>query len=458
MNLRKNSKMGSTLATVLVFASAGLIVLTIYLAHQTRTSTQALRSPAALQALLNARSGIYRALEMLESENEPDTLKTISALDNLFRMDMFDDTNAIVFDEPMSMNREKTVLLYTGDSVNISDITFNVQGIYNLITSSSTVNKIKRTVEAAQGSAAPAKPDTVLILENSLPVKGRFRGKVHQISENLDTLSSKSANGRIKNFISELKKQNIASEDTSTFDIPLIIQSSNSLASIPDTVRGHLMLDAAFSEVVWRDKRKIVVYGDLQITGSFKLENLEFNTGGEIRILDKGHLTNVSLFSMSRIFIGDNAVFQGNALSLGSINVYGKAEIKGKSSLIAAGTDTSRRHDKPSSYSIFLSESSNFDGTAIALGNPGGIKTGPDTKLSGILWAQKAVCHSGKLSGLIKAQYLFDCSGLGGDSLVKAAELAENSFSGALEPLLSISNYKMPYFMGTPQIISWREF
>ncbi|MCL2689218.1 MAG: hypothetical protein FWE57_05155 [Chitinispirillia bacterium] len=467
MILERRSESGSTLATVLFFASAGLIVLTMYLAHQTRSSVKALQSPAALQALLNARSGIYRALEMLaEGFDESDTLKTISAIDDLFRMDMFDDADAIVYDESMSMNNPKTISLYAGDDINRSEITFNVQGIYNLITSTSTVNKIIRTVEALQGSAAPAKPDTVLILENNLPIKGRFRGIVHRISKIVvdDTLSSKnnennvSSDKRIKMFLSELKNENIVYEDTSAFDIPLIIQTYRAIESIPDTVKGHLMLDGAFSEVVWRERRQIVVYGDLQITGSFKLENLELRTGGEIRILDKASLVNVSLFSMSRIFIGDNAVFQGNALSMGSINVYGKAEIRDRSSLIAVGTGTSEHQKKPSGYSIFLSESSVFDGTAIALDNPGGIKTDPDVKLSGILWAQKAVCHSGKLSGLIKAQWIFDCSDIGSDSLVDFSKLKENSFSGALEPLSSIGNYKMPYFMGTPQIISWREF
>ena len=461
--LKWHGKSGSTLTTVLVFASVGLIVLTLYLAHQTRTSVHALQSPAALQALLNARSGIYRGLEMLVSENdEPDTLKTISTLHNLFRMDMFDDADAITHDEPLftSIGSAKTISLYTDDDINKSEITFSVQGIYSLITSVSTVNKISRTVEALQGSAAPAKPDTVLILENSLPIKGRFRGRAHQTDKRLidDTLSLTNREKQIKKFISLLKNENIAYDDTSAFDIPLLIQSSNAVETIPDTVRGHLMLDGAFSEIVWRDRRQIVVYGDLQITGSFKLENLELRAGGEIRVLDRASLVNVSLFSMSRIFIGDNAVFSGNALSMSSINVYGKAEIKDRSSLIAIGDGSSRHQSRPSDYSIFLSESSVFDGTAIALNNPGGIKTGSDTKLSGILWAQKAVCHSGKLSGLIRAQFLFDCSGLSGDSLVKFTGLKENSFSGTLEPLLSIDNYRMPYFMGTPQIISWREF
>jgi hypothetical protein len=468
VNPPQYARSGSTLSAVLIFASVGLIVVTLYLAHQARSSAQALRSPAALQALLNARSGIYHGIEILEFGDARDTsdiIDTISALDHLFRMDMFNgvEQDTTGSDEFTDMNIAKTAFLYTDDSVNVSEITTSVHGIYNLITSVSTVNDIKRTVEALLGCGPPAKPDTVLILENNLPVTGQFRGKAHQEIKALDTLSgttgkpySKSLEERVKSFISEINNQNSTAEDSTIFDVPLTIQSSSALGTIPDTVKGHLLLDGAFSEVVWREKRKIIIYGDLQITGSFKLQDLELSAGGEIRILDKASLINVSLFSKNRIFIGDNAVFQGNGLSMGSINVYGKAEIKGKSSLIATGSLSNQ--SKHNNYSIFISESSTFDGTAVALGNPGGIKTDPDTKLKGILWAQKLVCHSGKLSGIIRARYLFDCSNSSSDSIVNVSKLTENSFTGTIEPLSSIVNYKMPYFMGALQIINWREF
>jgi hypothetical protein len=376
-------------------------------------------------------------------------------------MGMFDNGGAILGYEPSSTDVTETVFLYAGDSVNTSNINLSTQGIYRLITSVAAVHRTTRTVQARLGSSAPAKPDTVLILENNLPVRGRFQGRVHQINKIQDTLSSsKSMDERIKDFISGFNQGNIFNEDTSFFDIPLVIRSSGELSAIPDAVKTHLLLDGSFSGITWNAKRKITVSGDLQITGSFKLENLEFSVGGEIRILDHASLANASLFSARRIFIGDNAVFHGDALAMGSINVYGNAAVKGQSSLISAGVQSSaqQNREQPNRYSIFLSENATFDGTAVALGNPGGIKTDPGTEQRGILWAQKMACHSGKLSGILKAEFLLDCFDPKSDSLAAAPNIAENVFSGTIEPLLTIGEYVMPYFIGTPRIISWKEF
>jgi len=459
VNFRRWNENGNTLPLVLAFASIGMIIVTVYLTHQVQSNTRALRSPAALQATLNARSGIYRALEKLISGNESDTMETISAIDQIFRMDLFDNIDTD-FQELLDIDTTETVFLYTNDSVNTANITIDSQNIYSLITSRASALNITRTVEARLGCSAPAKPDTVLILENKLPVNGRFKGKVHQTVKSIDTMSSKSVERRINAFIAGLKRQSIVGgEDTSSFEAPLVIRSTGDLAAIPDTVKSHLMLDGAFSNIVWKDKRKITVYGDLQVTGFFEVENLEFSVSGETRILDDVSLANVSIFSARRIFIGDKAVFHGDAMTLGTINIYGSAEVKGRSLFIAAGSGAavSSSKGKASRYSILLSENSVFDGVVVALGSPGGIKTDPDTKLRGILWAEKAVCHRGSLAGIIRAEYLLDCSNPVNDT-ISPSKITENLFSGAIEPLLSVGNYKMPYFMGVPQIISWREF
>jgi hypothetical protein len=44
------------------------------------------------------------------------------------------------------------------------------------------------------------------------------------------------------------------------------------------------------------------------------------------------------------------------------------------------------------------------------------------------------------------------------DSITVSPNIVENTFNGTIEPLLSISDYVMPYFMGTPRVINWREF
>jgi len=460
VNFRQWNQNGNTLPLVLAFASIGMITVTVYLTHQVQSNVRALRSPAALQATLNARSGIYLALEKMIAGNEPDTMETISAADQIFRMDLFDNIDTSFQDEFSDTDTAETVFLYTNDSVNTANVTIDSQNIYSLITSRAIALNITRTVEARLGCSAPAKPDTVLILENKLPVNGRLKGQVHQTVKPIDTLPSKSMERRISGFISGLRRQiTSGEEDTAAFDAPLTVRSAGELAAIPDTVRSHLVLDGAFSSIAWKTQRKITVYGDLQITGFFELENIEFRVGGEVRILDKASLANVYIFSTRRIFIGDNAVFHGDAVTLGTINVYGSAEVKDRSLFIAAGSGVSASSGKgkPNRYSILLSETSIFDGTAAALGSPGGIKTDPDTRISGILWAEKALCHCGALSGIIRAEYLLDCSNPVNDT-VSPSKLTENVFSGTLEPLSTIGNYKMPYFMGAPKIIDWREF
>ncbi|MFP4013106.1 MAG: hypothetical protein ACLFVQ_03400 [Chitinispirillaceae bacterium] len=456
MNFFRNEQ-GNTLPVVLLFASCGLIIVTMYLAHQVRSTDLANRAPSSLQALLNARSGIYKGMEKLQSEEREDTLSTISAVDQIFRMDLFDSLD--LDPEPSMMGETETIQLFKEDTVNYSEVSITAQGMYCLVTSKSTVQKATRTVEVILGSSAPARPDTVIILENDLPLKGSYRGKLWQKTGKSDSKSQEKKT-QFRSFLSSLRERIVSEEDSTTFDVPLTIQSHKGVTTIPDTVRSHLVLDGTFSEITWKEKKKITVQGDLQLVGSFTLEDLDMAVGGEIRILDEAKLTNVSLFSMGRIFIGDNARFQGNALTTASINVYGNASVEKKSSLCAFGTADSigsRRKDIPRNYSILLSEQSVFDGTAIALGNPGGIKTDPGTQVSGILWAENLICHSGQLSGLIKASSLFDCSQMTEDTLVKASDLEENSFSGTAEPLSSIGEYRMPYFMGDPFIISWKE-
>ncbi len=465
MNFRPRGNDGSAMLVVLTFAAVGLIVVTSYLAHQARANVKALRSPAVTQATLNARSGVYRVFETLFSKNALDTLETIHAIDRLFGADMFNDADTGGFYyEAADTGAAKKTFLYARDSVNTAFVAVQTQGIYGLITSTSTAFNITRAAEARLGCQAPAKPDTVLILENDLPINGRFKGKAHRIVKTTDSLlsvsSSRNQEDRINGFISGIKRQNTFVEDTSVFGNPLIIRTHKEFAVIPDTVKTHLLLDGAALSAAWKSRRKITVYGDLQITGFFTLENVEFKVGGDIKLLDNASLANVGIFSMRRIFIGDNAVFQGDALAMVSVNVYGKAAVRGRSTLIAAGVLGSTQKPTAASnrYSIFISDASEFDGTAVALGAAGGIKTDPGAKLSGVLWAQKNVCHNGILTGIIKAEYLSDCSNQNNNGVAAVQKITENAFGGAIEPLASVDDYKMPYFIGTPLIINWREF
>ncbi len=457
------NKRGNTLPIVLFFAACGMIVVTLYLAHQGRANLLAYRSPSGAQALLNARSGVYKALELLDSTNQTDSLPTISTLDQIFRMDLFDSiTTETDSSEYLTINGDpKLMTLYKDDTVNSSEVAAKLKGIFCLISSESSILKTTRKVEATLGCPAPARPDTVLILENALPVNGSIKGKICQpTAQAQDSTRKEQKKIKYKKFFSALKERVLPTLDSLILDVPLTIQSQKSLSLIPDDVNSHLILDGAFTDITWSEDRKIIVRGDLQISGTFRLENLDITVGGEIRILDESHLENISLFSSGRIFIGDKAQFQGDMIAMGSINIYGNASVLGKSTLLAAGNTDSlsgKRTDIPRNFSILISENASFDGTAVAFGNPGGIKTDPDTRSTGILWAEKLVCHSGELSGIIRAEYLIDCTDIKSDSVLFPSSLKENTFTGTISSLSSIENYAMPYFLGEPVIVNWKE-
>jgi len=69
MNIRGNS--GAALPTVLIFAVFALIVASVYTAGQLTIAKPSLRGPASLQALCNARSGIWKGLELKEALRHP---------------------------------------------------------------------------------------------------------------------------------------------------------------------------------------------------------------------------------------------------------------------------------------------------------------------------------------------------------------------------------------------------
>lgn len=83
---------GSALPVVLVFTAIGFIAVFSYMLHQLTFAKPLLHSPSSLQALLNARSGVYKGIEKYFANNDSfsDTLKTISTLDSMFGSDLID--------------------------------------------------------------------------------------------------------------------------------------------------------------------------------------------------------------------------------------------------------------------------------------------------------------------------------------------------------------------------------
>ena len=467
------------MTVVIFFAAIGMIIALSYLFNEMSHAKISLRSPASLQAQFNARSGIYKAFYQLIDSLPTDTLPTLSPIDSAFGSSMFSsftDTLPRSVDKPTLDGTPVKYELFNDtldDSTNICEVTLAPRGGELVMTSTGTCRKTERTVTALLGSRIPAFPDTVVLYRNTLEWDGSEPdGTIASITDSIPY------NNIWYNQLIDRYQTEITDTDTFLLDPPLVIQSRHDLDKINSIVYGPLMIDGTHMEIAWKDTGTIIVKGDLQTTGEVTIEGLQFIVAGEIKILDESVLKKCDLFTNSRLFIGDEASFSGNALAMRNITVYGKATVTDRSSLITGSSrSTSGKSSSDSlKFSLLIAEEASVDAVCIALDTPGSIKTDITTTVTGILWAHHLVCHRGIMAGLICARRIVDCDDptqmITGNSMEKvltpgqpddsdgsANKKPENStesalnalvnrMTGTLEPLPEITSYSLPFFIG----------
>lgn len=454
---------GSSLPVVLLFAAVGMITVLTYLLNQTSLAKPALSSPSSVQALLNARSGIYKAYQKMIDTSQTDiidTLETISTLDSLFGSDLIeitDTTDDIFGPDP------EPITIFSSDSFGTCEVSMLTQGSFFILNSVGKVNRAQRLVTAKLGSKIPALPDTVLLYYENSPWEGsKPDGEIAL----LPTPPSDSTTSLLSRMLSDYQEKLLV-DDSVMFDQPLTIQSQREMDKIKDTINGHLIIDGSHFELSMKGYRTITVLGDIQITGEVFLDELSLIAGGEIKLFDQCQLRNVSLFSNSRIFIGDYASYNGDALACHSISIYGNATVKDKSTIVVCGKSSGISSSSDSlQYSIIIADNAYVDATCMALRTPGSIKTEHNTVITGILWARNVVCHRGRMQGLISAFRVIDCDDPGQLAPLSTAPkdssggniIHKSAVPGELSPLANISDYPMPFFTGFPSIIDWKEY
>jgi hypothetical protein len=478
--LPRCSSDGSALPIVLFFAAIGMITVFTYLTHQFSFSRGAFSAPTSLQAMLNARSGIYKAFYLLIDSTATDTLKTISTLDSAFGADMFGefpDSLPSETDKPQFDGTPVEYILFENDSPAIGscEVTLTPTGGSFALQSIGRYRSFEKTVTAEIGSRVPALPDTIVLYRNELPWdRPPSNGTVVSIPD------TKQVNTSWYNKLNDRYLTDLVESDTFLLDPPLIIQSSHDIKKIDSIVQGPLLIDGSQLTVVWNDTVTILIKGDLQITGEAEITGLTFIVAGEIKILDEAVLKRCNLFTRSRLFIGDQARFSGNTLSMHSTTIYGRAVVENRSSMITGSTQSAHTTGSADSlkFSFLISEEASVDGVCIAVETPGSIKTDETTTVTGILWAQHVVCHRGRMQGLICAARLVDCDNpdqmvssatagiapLPGDSTGTLKDTThtptiplQNAITGIIEPLPGIALYHLPFFIGRLSILSWRE-
>lgn len=447
---------GSALPVVLLFSVCGLFSVLAYLFFQLSAARPSLVQVSSFQALLNARSGAYKAFDLLTTKPDSSFKRTLSKVDTMFGAQLIDANKDTLPTFTSSDSLTRIQIYSISDSFGSCEVSLKAEGGFQLLNSEGLFNSHKRRVEVKIGSRIPALPDTVLVCYN----KGQWEGHDPEGIKVFRDSSNESVSPAFSEMLKKYKSD-LVSSDSSFPELPLTIQANKDFEKIPEIVKGSILIDGSYSpNLAWTSNKRITVLGELQITGKVKLTNLSFICGGEVKILDQSDLENVNIFSTARIFIGDNSVFNGNILTEKSIAVYGRACVKDKSTLVSVGGSTSggTGHDSIF-YSILLSEKSIIDGVCVALNKPGSIKTGEETQIRGILWAQNSICHNGEMRGLIRAQKVENCNNTGVLNPPKdSAAVKKNSIPGKLSPLPEIIDYKMPFFVGTPTMVEWKEY
>lgn len=478
---------GSALLIVLIFSIITFITVSVYVMSQFNFAQVLRKEPAKLQALLNARSGIWYGLAMLDKEvgaMQSDSSSSDTSLSDLFGEDMFEhkekeeeeDEPSLDEMQVLSEGESETIALF--DSTILFTYLIKPSAFFQILESEGMFRDYSKNASVIIGSKPFISPDTVLYLSTpGLPEgTGHFGGKVAFITESIDSSDSTQ---RKRFFINREKLVGIVEEyigplfavaESLALNPPLTIQYNEDFSEIPDTVLGPLFIDGSSRDLFWRAERQIYVAEELQITGSVHLENLKFIVKGDIKILDEARLKSVEIFSGSRIFFAGESDFNGNAMAYADIEIYEQAAIKGKSIIISTGL--SKREEKKEQqeeqeagkkvkkvspkkkqeikpFSAFVRDQAIVDGIIIDLRRLGGIFTGDETVIRGILWAEGRVCHKGRMKGVIKSSVLVDES--------EPLKVVSNSLAGTIDKLNTIGEYYLPYFFGQPVIKEWKE-
>jgi hypothetical protein len=462
---------GVALPLVLVFAVCAFLTASTYVFSQMTFFKPFLKSPSELQALLNARSGAWIGLNIINSEKQEGEA---SSTDSLFGSDLFakTETESSVSDSTPTLEPGGEPLVldpYSQRGFGTCIIGLDSGGgAFRILNTVGRFRKTQRALKVVLGSRPFQSPDTVLfIAAPGMPDGGgRIGGGVFFFPFAVDSARGPTKRSRLmvmrkeqEEFITDLEEP-LMQADSVMQRPPLLIKSTQDVGRVPKVVRGPLFIDATNQDVEWHRKRRVVVLGDLQFTGEPVISDIDFVVAGEIRVLDKSELTNVNLYSRTRIFFADFCTFSGQAIARGDIEIYNNAMIVRPATILTTGASKEGTNKaqpsgegaaakKPKFFSLFVRDQASVDGVLINLNPQHGIKTEMETTIRGILWAEGRVSHTGRMSGVIKAQALVNED--------DPADMSKNFLQGAITPLDEIKDYSLPYFIGALSILSWKE-
>lgn len=431
---------------VLIFSAFALITVFLFIFSQSTHSRPVFSETVSYQALLNARSGIWKGLAMVSESSRKDTLSKIDTRDSLFGKDLFPEDSIV--DTLADDGTPLRLMPYGTPDFGDCDISLLSSGGTWILSATGYFRDKQKHAHARLGSIPFPHPDTVLFIDSTIaPTGTRIEGTIAMVSSQPGKRFAIDSKKREK-FIHSCDQMLDSAADSLDPGKKLVIQTQSELENMPDIIGDDCMIDGTLHDLQWKTDRTIVILGALHCLGKLHIEGARFIAKKEISIYGQSEFKSVSLFSESRIIISDQAKFSGDGLSYSGFLAYGEAEITDKSSMVvlrSASRDTSRHAITDSTFAADLAGKATFDGVLIALG--GKAKIGRESAMRGILWTDAGICHEGLMQGVIKAARIDSCGVSGGTVMI----------TGTIRKLKEIKDYRLPFFIGELSIVQWSE-
>lgn len=474
---------GSAFYIVLMFSIITLATTFIYVWGQYNFSQSSLRAPAKVQTLLNARSGIWYGLALLDqqklSKSNTTSAPDSNSLSDLFGTDLFghEQTNEMSNQDYTLLPGGEPLEITLFDSASYGYFTLALEnfGNFRILESEGILRQQNAKVKATIGSQPFPHADTVLFLSTpGMPQGlGHVDGQIAFLSFSIDNADSSQKKRfyvdleEVESIVNGFQESLMSISDSADRNPPLTIQYNDELQDIPDTIRGPLFIDGSSREITWKEQRTIYVLEELQLTGEVTIEEVKFIVNSDIKILDQTKLLHSEIFSAKRIFFAGESQFSGSAIANADIEIYEQAIITDKSTIISTGfskeklkgvtekkkqaTKTKKKGKKKLvPFSLYVRDQAMVDGILIDLKKLGGISTDQETIINGIMWSRARISHNGTIHGVVHAQVLVDKN--------EPLKVVRNTLNGFIKELETIPSYYLPYFIGTAKIIDWQEY
>jgi hypothetical protein len=448
-----SNRSGSVLPVVLIFSVIAAIVVLSFVTGQYMFARPALKAPAELQALCNARSGIWKTIDNM-SGNRSDTLTGINTLDSGFNKGVAGksgDTNGVknsIYD----INSSEESNPYTSDSFGTCAVSSSYRGCFKLLRSRGSFRGSEKTVAVKLAGSVPFSGDTVYYLEAGAALQGSIYGHGRTGQWNIAVRAD-----YINSIMAEIL---FCRTDSNILVPPLAIQYNAQLDSIKDSVAAPLFLDGSYFGLEWKGKRTIRVYGDVQITGKVNIQGIDFISSGSIKCLDDCRMRDVSLMAEGRIVISDRAEFSGSIISQTGIYIGGNSVISDRSILLSTGKASLKsKKDSLSTkreFRINLAGYSKIDAVIISFNDSIGIRVDRNAAVGGILWTKGYIGLEGTVSGTVYAKAIVDpVKVVEGKEQIEPLSVLPGTASLRINS--GIRRYFFPFFMGKISIMQWQE-